>query len=186
MVYGVIDDHFRTLTITITDDTIPDGDGRCYMLGRVLWRVVWYSREFINAQSGFLSSLVDSVVNLMGGIFPELLDRRNDVVEMIVTEEQTFLRTLDRGTEWFKHIAKKLKAKQSTVVSGADDFFLYDTMGFHLDHTKRMAEEVGLTIDESLYKIEMETARERSRAERVSISKHNGSVRLEFEAEETA
>ncbi|CAN8067754.1 unnamed protein product [Agarophyton chilense] len=185
MAYRVIGDHIRTLTFAITDGAVPDSDGRGYVLRRVLRRAVRYGREFLNAPPKFFSSLVDAVVSLMGDAFPELHEKRNHVIEVIAHEETTFLRTLDRGTERFKQIVKDLSAVNSTEISGADAFFLYDTMGFPLDLTQRMAEEVGFTVDESGYAEAMEAAKEMSRADRATRSGVSG-ARLVLEAEETA
>eukprot|EP00177_Eucheuma_denticulatum_P004235 GFKZ01007676.1.p1 GENE.GFKZ01007676.1~~GFKZ01007676.1.p1 ORF type:complete len:966 (+),score=180.97 GFKZ01007676.1:311-3208(+) len=185
MAYRVVGDHIRTLTIALTDGAVPDSDGRGYVLRRILRRAVRYGREFLNAQPGFFAGLVDSVVSSMGQAFPELVEKRDHVVEIIAHEEHTFLRTLDRGTERFKQIAGELGSTGGKVISGTDAFFLYDTMGFPLDLTQRMAEEVGLTVDEEAYHAAMTAAREMSRADRANRSGTAG-VRIVLEAEETA
>eukprot|EP00178_Gracilaria_changii_P013402 TRINITY_DN379_c0_g1_i1.p2 TRINITY_DN379_c0_g1~~TRINITY_DN379_c0_g1_i1.p2 ORF type:complete len:963 (+),score=157.49 TRINITY_DN379_c0_g1_i1:31056-33944(+) len=185
MAYRVIGDHIRTLTLAITDGAVPDSDGRGYVLRRILRRAVRYGREFLNAPPKFFSGLVDSVVSSMGEAFPELLDKRTHVMEVIAHEESTFLRTLDRGTERFKQIVQDLKKTNSTEISGSDAFFLYDTMGFPLDLTQRMAEEVGFTVDEKGYANAMQSAKEMSRADRAMRTGVSG-VRLVLEAEETA
>lgn len=186
MAYRVIGDHIRTLTVAITDGATPDSEGRGYVLRRILRRAVRYGREFLNAPPGFFAHLVDSVVDSMGSMFPELVAKRDHVVEVISIEEETFARTLDRGTDRFKQVAKELKAKNATVVSGTDAFFLYDTMGFPLDLTQRMAEEVGFTVDEKGYNEAMTAAREKSRLDRANRGGINGAARLILEAEETA
>lgn len=185
MAYRVVGDHIRTLTIAITDGAVPDSDGRGYVLRRILRRAVRYGREFLKAPSGFFSGLADAVVESMGDAFPELVEKRDHVVDVLAHEESTFLRTLDRGTDRFKQIAQELKKSNSTVISGADAFFLYDTMGFPLDLTQRIAEEVNLTVDEEGYHAAMNAAREMSRADRANRSGAGG-VRLVLEAEETA
>lgn len=185
MAYRVVGDHIRTLTVAITDGAVPDSDGRGYVLRRILRRAVRYGREFLKAPDGFFSGLADAVVASMGEAFPELREKRDHVVEVLAHEENTFLRTLDRGTERFKQIAEELGKTGGKVVSGADAFFLYDTMGFPLDLTQRMAEEVGLSVDEDAYHQAMDAAREMSRADRANRSGVGG-VRLVLEAEETA
>lgn len=185
MAYRVIGDHIRTLTIALTDGAIPDSEGRGYVLRRVLRRAVRYGREFLNAPPGFFAGLVDSVVSSMGEAFPELVEKRDHVVEVIAHEERVFLRTLDRGTERFKQIAEELAKTGDKIILGTDAFFLYDTMGFPLDLTQRMAEEVGLTVDEEGYHDAMTAAREMSRADRAKRSGVAG-ARLVLEAEETA
>lgn len=185
MAYRVVGDHIRTLTIAVTDGAVPDSDGRGYVLRRILRRAVRYGREFLKAPDGFFSGLADSVVASMGEAFPELYEKRDHVVEILAHEETTFLRTLDRGTERFKQITQELAKTGGNVICGADAFFLYDTMGFPLDLTQRMAEEVNLTVDEEGYHKAMDAAREMSRADRANRSGVGG-VRLVLEAEETA
>lgn len=185
MAYRVVGDHIRTLTIAVTDGAVPDSDGRGYVLRRILRRAVRYGRQFLNAPPKFFASLVDAVVASMGDAFPELIEKRDHVVEVLTHEETTFMRTLDRGTERFQQIAAELKSSKSTVISGADAFFLYDTMGFPLDLTQRMAEEVGLSVDEGGYQEAMAAAKEKSRADRANRADIGG-VRLVLEAEETS
>lgn len=185
MAYRVIGDHIRTLTIAIGDGAVPDSEGRGYVLRRILRRAVRYGRQFLNAPSDFFTRLVDSVVQSLSEIFPELIEKRDNIVEVIKYEEITFLRTLGRGTERFQQITKELKSSSSKVISGADAFFLYDTMGFPLDLTERMAEEVGLSVDVEAYSVAMKNAKAMSRADRATRSTLSG-VRLVLEAEETA
>lgn len=185
MAYRVVADHIRTLSVAIADGAVPDSDGRGYVLRRILRRAVRYGRQFLNAPSDFFSSLTDSVVTSLGEAFPELVEKRDHIVDVIAQEEKTFLRTLDRGTERFAQIAADLKSKGSTVIAGSDAFFLYDTMGFPLDLTERMAEEIGLTVDTKEYHKEMDSAKAKSRADRANRFDLSG-VRLVLEAEETA
>lgn len=185
MAYRVVADHIRTLSIAITDGAVPDSDGRGYVLRRILRRAVRYGRQFLNAPPNFFGQLVDTVVLSLGEAYPELKAKRENVIEIITYEETTFLRTLDRGTERFQQISTELKQKKSTVVSGPDAFFLYDTMGFPLDLTERMAEEVGLTVDVQGYEEAMAEAKAKSRADRANRADISG-VRLVLEAEETA
>lgn len=185
MAYRVVADHIRTLSVAIADGAVPDSEGRGYVLRRILRRAVRYARQFLRAPPNFFSALVDSVVASLGDAFPELVNKRDHIVEVIAHEEATFLRTLDRGTERFEQIVTDLRLKSSTVIAGSDAFFLYDTMGFPLDLTERMAEEIGFTVDVEGYHKEMEAAKAKSRADRASRFDMSG-VRLVLEAEETA
>lgn len=187
MAYRVVADHIRTLAVAISDGAIPDSDGRGYVLRRILRRAVRYARQFLNAPPDFFAKLVDCVVQSLGDIFPELREKKDSVVEIIAHEEQTFLRTLDRGTERFQQIATEVKSKgkKDMVIEGEDAFFLYDTMGFPLDLTQRMAEEVGMSVDVDGYQKAMDEAKAKSRADRANRSELAG-VRIVLEAEETA
>lgn len=185
MAYRVVADHIRTLTIAITDGAVPSAEGRGYVLRRILRRAVRYGRQFLHAPPGFFAGLTDSVVESMGGFFPELVDKREYVKNIVAHEEATFARTLDKGTEKFTAVVQSLRSKGETVVSGADAFFLYDTMGFPLDLTQRMAEEQKLTVDEHGYRVAMTAARNISRADRDARAGLGTGSRIVLEAEET-
>eukprot|EP00172_Hildenbrandia_rubra_P003232 Plantae.Rhodophyta-Hildenbrandia_rubra.ctg4910.p1 GENE.Plantae.Rhodophyta-Hildenbrandia_rubra.ctg4910~~Plantae.Rhodophyta-Hildenbrandia_rubra.ctg4910.p1 ORF type:complete len:914 (+),score=212.20 Plantae.Rhodophyta-Hildenbrandia_rubra.ctg4910:373-3114(+) len=185
MAYRVVADHIRTLSIAITDGAVPSNEGRGYVLRRILRRAVRYGRQFLSAKVGFFAQLVDVVAENMSGFFPELEKKKAYVKEIIEEEERTFATTLDKGTEKFATIVKGLREKGQKVVPGSDAFFLYDTMGFPLDLTQRMAEEQDMTVDVDGYEEAMTTARKRSQQDRSLKSGLGGVDRLTLEADET-
>ncbi|ETW04010.1 alanine-tRNA ligase [Aphanomyces invadans] len=162
MAYRVVADHIRTLTFAISDGAVPSSDGRGYVLRRILRRAVRYGEQFLGAPRGFLSKLVPKVVEMMGAAFPELVTKQSQVIEVILDEEESFGRTLNKGLDRFKKIAAALKAEKKTVVPGEDAFFLYDSMGFPLDLTQLMAEEQGLVVDVAGYDLAMKIQKENS------------------------
>lgn len=185
MAYRVVADHIRTLTFAITDGAIPSNDGRGYVLRRILRRAVRYGQQFLNAPSGFLAQLVPVVVSMLGEAFPELKAKQAEVTEVILDEEQSFGRTLNKGIDRFKKIAQAMREAKKTVVSGEDAFFLYDSMGFPLDLTQIMAEEVGMTVDVKGYEQQMKLQSDRSKMDRKKGG--NSGVRpLVLEANETS
>ncbi|DBA01432.1 TPA: hypothetical protein N0F65_007329 [Lagenidium giganteum] len=190
MAYRVVADHIRTLTFAITDGAIPSNDGRGYVLRRILRRAVRYGQQFLNAPSGFLSELVPVVVEMLGEAFPELKTKQNDVHEIILDEEKSFGRTLNKGIDRFKKIAQAIKEasggdKKKLVVPGEDAFFLYDSMGFPIDLTQIMAEEEGMTVDIKGYEEQMKLQSERSKMDRKKGG-NNGARPLVLEAAETS
>lgn len=185
MAYRVIADHIRTLTFAITDGAVPSNDGRGYVLRRILRRAVRYGQQFLNAPSGFLSKLVPVVVEMLSEAFPELKAKQAEVTEVILDEEVSFGRTLNKGIERFKKIAQTIKEAKGTVVPGEDAFFLYDSMGFPIDLTQIMAEEENLTVDIKGYEEQMKLQSERSKLDRKKGG--NSGVRpLVLEAAETS
>lgn len=190
MAYRVVADHIRTLTFAITDGAMPSNDGRGYVLRRILRRAVRYGQQFLNAPIGFLSELVPVVVSMMKEAFPELADKQNEVQEVILDEEKSFGRTLNKGIERFKKIAQSIKEnsgddKSKLVVPGEDAFFLYDSMGFPLDLTQIMAEEEGMVVDVKGYEEQMKLQSERSKMDRKKGGK-SGVRPLVLEAAETS
>jgi alanyl-tRNA synthetase len=160
--YRVIADHARTLTFALTDGAMPGNEGRGYVLRRILRRAVRYGRQNLGARPGFFSRLAPVVAEHMGEAFPELRRDPGRVAEIILDEEQSFGRTLDRGLKLFIEAAEA--AGPAGRITGEDAFRLYDTYGFPLDLTVLMAEERGLSVDASGFEAEMDKQKERSRA----------------------
>ncbi len=154
----VIADHIRTLTFAIADGATPGNEGRGYVLRRILRRAARFGRK-LNLNKPFMFSLVDILTETMGNVFPEIVTNKENVIKIIKAEEESFNKTLDRGIELFESIAKK----GNKQISGEDVFKLYDTFGFPVDLTNVMAEEKGLTIDETRFNELMNEQKERAR-----------------------
>jgi len=176
--YRVIADHIRTLTFAITDGALPSNVGRGYVLRRILRRAVRYGRQMLNAKPGFFSGLVPVVVENFGDAFPELRNDPARVQAILMDEEDSFGRTLDRGIKLFEKVASEAKGLE---IPGIEAFRLYDTFGFPIDLTALMANERGMIIDMDGYE------RERSKAE--EMSRTGGKVvqkQLALEGEQVA
>ena len=165
----VLADHARTLTFAIADGVIPSNEGRGYVLRRILRRACRYGRQYLNISGNFLASLVDTVVEQMGGAFPEVVDRRDYVVQTVAEEEESFGKTLDRGIEMFQKEAERLAGAGKAELPGDVAFDLYATYGFPVDLTEIMAREVGMTVDHGGYEQAMEAHRAASQGEGASF-----------------
>ena len=179
MAYRVVADHIRTLCFAIADGARPGNEGREYVLRRVLRRAVRYGRQTLNGPEGFFSSLVDVVVERFGHVYPELVEKKDYIRDVIRDEEDSFSRTLIKGIAQFKKFAEATKGKE---LSGKDAFVLYDTFGFPPDLTQLMAEEMEMTVDMAGFEVALEEAKEISRASQ----KKGAAAALKFQAEATA
>ncbi|MBK9097047.1 MAG: alanine--tRNA ligase [bacterium] len=158
----VIADHIRALTFAIADGAVPGNEGRGYVLRRILRRAARYGRK-INLNEPFLYLLVDTLIQTMGDVFPEIKEKKEYVKKVIKGEEESFNATLDRGIELFEEIVEKLNKKKEKVIPGEDVFKLYDTFGFPVDLTNIMAIEKGFTIDEVRFNELMNQQKDRAR-----------------------
>ena len=149
--YRVIADHIRALTFSLTDGARPSNEKRGYVVRSILRRAERYGRQYLGAAKPFLHALVPTVVESMGGPFPELRDHPNKVSETILKEEEAFIRTLDRGLRLFREVAEQTRQAGGKVISGKDAFDLHTTYGFFVDITDQMAAEVGLSVDRRAY-----------------------------------
>jgi alanyl-tRNA synthetase len=160
----VIADHVRTLTFAITDGAVPDKEGRGYVLRRILRRAVRFGWQHLNLHEPFLCKLVDTVVASMGVAFPELRKSPQHVKDVLLDEERSFGRTLERGMALFDEAAARARSDHHGEIRGEDAFKLHDTYGFPIDLTEVMAQEKGLRVDIGEYERLMEDARARARA----------------------
>jgi alanyl-tRNA synthetase len=155
----VIADHVRTLTFAISDGANPSNEGRGYVLRRILRRASRFGRK-LDLHEPFIYKVVETVVQQMGNVFPEIIEKQKHVERVIKSEEESFNATLDRGLEIFEHVVSDLK--QSKEFPGDEAFKLYDTFGFPLDLTELMCEERGLKVDIATFMSLMEEQKLRS------------------------
>lgn len=184
MAYRVIADHIRTLSFAIADGAMPSNEGRGYVLRRVLRRAVRYGRQNLGAELGFFAKLVPIAAEIMGGTFPELIQKQDHITAVIRDEEESFSKTLDKGLQKFNELAESVGADK--VFSGEDAHFLYTTMGFPVDLTELMAEEKGLTVDKDGFEKKMEHERELSTAAHMLKTAAGSGKDMRLVAEQTA
>ncbi|MFZ4621088.1 MAG: alanine--tRNA ligase [Bacteroidota bacterium] len=156
----VIADHIRALTFAIGDGATPSNEGRGYVLRRILRRASRWGRK-LELREPFMYKLVQTLVDTMSDVFPEIKEHQAHIERVIKSEEESFNQTLDRGLEIFEQTVEGLK--QSKVFPGEAAFKLYDTFGFPLDLTQLICSERGLSVDATTFAQLMDEQRERSR-----------------------
>jgi len=161
--FRVIADHIRTLSFSLADGISLGNTGRNYVLRRILRRAVRYGRTlgFSSGQT-FLPDLVDTLIEQMANVFPELKDRADAIKENLQREESSFNETLDRGLTMFEQEVEG----QTGRLSGEFAFKLYDTFGFPIDLTQLLCAERGLKVDMQTFESLMEQQRELGRKAR--------------------
>ncbi len=160
--YRAVADHSRAVAFLIADGVLPGNNGRSYVLRRILRRAAYQGRT-IGFERPFLAGVVDKVIEEMGGVYPELRQRRDFILETTDIEEQQFLRTLSGGMVRLNTVVEQVKVIDGNVIAGSDAFTLKDTYGFPLDLTEKIAAEQGLVVDAAGYEAAMEEQRARGR-----------------------
>jgi len=183
--YRAVADHARTLAFALADGAVPNNAGRGYVLRRILRRAARYGQQILKAEPGFFVKLIPSVVDTFGDSYPELVENKETIMEIIREEEEAFSVMLDRGISFFSDLKDELNEDGLKEVPGSKAFFLYDTLGFPIDLTEQMAEEAGFAVDVTGFEGAMEAQKQRSRDAR-NAAKAGGSTRLELIAEQTS
>ena len=133
-------DHIRACCHLISDNVIPDRDGRGYVLRRIIRR----SSRFLykcDIKEPFLFSCADLVCKTSID-FPELKANLKLITETIKTEEVNYLNTLGKGIDMIDNHLKKKKSLDAEIV-----FTLYDTYGFPYEITEEIATEHNIKLD---------------------------------------
>jgi len=161
----VVVDHIRAVSFAIADGQLPSNGGAGYVIRRILRRGISYSYRFLDMKEPFLYKLVAVLQEQMGPFFPELEKQGKLVGEVIKSEEDSFLKTIENGLIRVEKLIQQTIADNQKVLPSEEVFELYDTYGFPDDLTRIIAEEKGLTIDVKGFKAEMEKQKLRSKAD---------------------
>ena len=156
-------DHLRAVAFSIADGQLPGNAKAGYVIRRILRRAVRYAYTFLGQKEAFLYKLLPILVQEMGNAFPELAAQQELIGRVMKEEEDSFLRTLDKGINLLNGDMDELKAHLMTELDGISAFRLFDTYGFPLDLTELICRENDYTVDEKGFNEEMQKQKERAR-----------------------
>ena len=159
----VVADHIRTIAFSITDGQLPSNAKAGYVIRRILRRAVRYGYTFLGQKQAFMYRLIPTLIDNMGGAYPELAAQQTLVERVIKEEEEAFLRTLETGIRLLDKVMADARTAGTTEVSGVEAFTLYDTYGFPLDLTELILRENGMTANIAEFNAEMQKQKERAR-----------------------
>ncbi len=159
----VIADHLRAVAFSIADGQLPGNAKAGYVIRRILRRAVRYAYTFLDQKEAFIYKILPVLIDEMGDAYPELPGQRELIGRVIKEEEDSFLRTLDKGISMLAAAIEELKMQGKNVLDGTQAFRLFDTFGFPLDLTELICRENGVTVDEKQFDEEMQKQKARAR-----------------------
>ena len=157
---NVIADHIRSCAFLIVDGVLPSNEGRGYVLRRIIRRAVRHGHQ-LGVKEPFFFRLTGKLSDIMGGAYPELVERRQFVETVLKEEEEQFARTLENGMGILEREIANLKGD---TLPGETVFQLYDTYGFPADLTADVVREHELKIDMKGFQAAMDQQRSSARA----------------------
>ncbi|WP_107039043.1 alanine--tRNA ligase [Brumimicrobium mesophilum] len=160
----VIADHVRAIAFSISDGQLPSNTGAGYVIRRILRRAVRYGYQTLKMNEPFLAPLSKVLIAEMGEAFPELVDNKTLIENVIREEEMSFFKTLEQGIKRIEIIIENQKEEGIKEIPGAQVFELYDTFGFPFDLTALMAREAGMTLDQAGFDKALQAQKDRSRS----------------------
>ncbi|HEY2773908.1 MAG TPA: alanine--tRNA ligase [Candidatus Binatia bacterium] len=159
--FRVLADHSRAVSFMITDGIEPGNEGRGYVLRRLLRRAARHGKN-LGLGDTFLYRICDTVVDVMGDAYEELVRDRTKILDTVRDEEERFAVTLDRGLVHLDSEVARL-AIGVTRLPGDVAFRLYDTYGFPVDMTDDILRSRGIAVDRDGFEAALEQQRERGR-----------------------
>src|SRR5437899_933000 len=154
--HRVLADHGRGMTFLVSDGVTPSNEGRGYVLRRVIRRAAQHGLR-IGMEAPFIGDLAGVVIDQMGDAYPELVEHRRQIQQVLAAEEERFGETLERGMKLFEEAASRGE------ITGNDAFTLQATYGFPIELTQELARERGLEVNDEEFTRLMEGHREISR-----------------------
>ena len=175
----VVADHIRSCAFLVVDGVTPSNEGRGYVLRRIIRRALRHGYN-LGAKGSFFHKLVESLANVMGEAYPELISMHQQITDTIRKEEEQFARTLDNGMGVLETALQTLSGDQ---LPGELIFQLYDTYGFPTDLTNDIARERGYRMDMQGYEQCMEAQRKRARSASQFGLDYSDTIRVEGSTE---
>jgi len=175
----VVADHIRSCAFLVVDGVTPSNEGRGYVLRRIIRRALRHGYN-LGAKGSFFHKLVESLANVMGEAYPELISMQQQITDTIRKEEEQFARTLDNGMGVLETALQTLSGDQ---LPGELIFQLYDTYGFPTDLTNDIARERGYRMDMQGYEQCLEAQRKRARSASQFGLDYSDTIRVEGSTE---
>jgi alanyl-tRNA synthetase len=158
----IVADHSRGAAFLIADGVVPSNEDRGYILRRIMRRAIQQGRT-LGLEAPWLGRFAQRTIEAMGDAYPELVAERETIARWVGDEEESFGRTLERGTELLERLVAEAKESGTSWIDAADAFKLHDTFGFPYDLTKELLAEQGLSVDDGGFEELMEEQRQRAR-----------------------
>jgi alanyl-tRNA synthetase len=159
----IVADHSRGAAFLIADGVVPSNEDRGYILRRIMRRAIQQGRT-LGLEAPWLGRFAERAIEIMGEAYPELVAERETIARWVGDEEESFGRTLERGSELLEELVAEAKERETSWIDAADAFKLHDTYGFPYDLTKELVAERGLSVDDSGFEELMEEQRQRARS----------------------
>jgi alanyl-tRNA synthetase len=153
----VIADHLRGATFLAVDGVTPSNKEQGYVMRRLVRRAIRQAFD-LGIEQNFLEEIVPVIADLYHKEFPEVAEKRQEVIDILVREEKIFRQTLRNGIHELQKLAKD-------GLTGAEVFKLYDTYGFPVELSLEEAYSQGVDVDENWreqFDAKMAEQRERS------------------------
>jgi len=166
----VIADHLRGATFLAVDGVRPSNKEQGYVMRRLLRRAIRFAFE-LGIEQNFLEQVVPVIADLYVADYPEVAEKRQEVIDILVREEKVFRQTLRKG------VSELRKMAGDGSLDGNHIFVLYDTYGFPVELSVEEAALQGIAVKEDWHqKFEACMQEQRQRSQTASKGTFKGGL----------
>ncbi|MGC1177193.1 MAG: alanine--tRNA ligase-related protein [Candidatus Saccharimonadales bacterium] len=131
----VIADHLRAATFLAVDGITPSNKEQGYVMRRLLRRAIRFAFE-LGIEQNFLEQIVPVIADLYTEDFPEVVQAREKIIEVLTREEKAFRQTLRKA---LKELDRISQTKQSVwKLKGSEEYY---------DHKREITGPKKISID---------------------------------------
>jgi alanyl-tRNA synthetase len=164
----IVADHVRGSVELLADGVVPSNEDRGYILRRIMRRAIQQGRV-LGLEAPYLGRFAERVIEILGGVHPQLAGERETILGWVTNEEQSFGRTLERGTELLRRLIDEAREQGTSWIDAEDAFRLHDTYGFPYEMTKELLADHSLSVDDAGFEALMDRQREKARSGGTSV-----------------
>jgi len=158
----IIAEHLRSSMMIIADGGIPSNLDRGYILRRLIRRMIRHMNK-LSINYSLLPELIKLNIQILKGMYPELEEKQNKIIQVILEEKDKFIKTLENGEKEFYKAVEKAKINNKNILDGDTVFHLYETYGFPPEITIELAKEEGFEVELNKFNILFKKHQEKSR-----------------------
>jgi alanyl-tRNA synthetase len=142
----IVADHTRASTFILSEGVVPSNEGRGYIPRRLLRKVIAITTQ-AGAADFDVRDVASVVIERMRDSYPQLAERRNQILELLAREQRDFGRVVRRGLDQLAVLAED----PGFEITGEDAFTLFATHGMPVDLIRDFVAERGGSLDEQRF-----------------------------------
>ncbi len=156
--FRIVADHIKSAVFLVTAGVIPSNVDRGYILRRLIRRAVRFSDQ-LGIKKELVTAVADSNIEIYKDIYPEVLENKKIIHEVLEKEEKKFRDTLAEGLK---------------LIGKASPFDLFQTYGFPPELTEEILRQKGQIMDWDGFRQKMKEHQAKSRT--ASAGKFKGGL----------
>jgi alanyl-tRNA synthetase len=137
----IISDHLRGAVFLAVDGVRPSNKEQGYVMRRFIRRAIRKAFD-LGVEQNLLAEIIPVIADIFNDDYPEVAEKRDEIIEVLVKEEKVFRQTLNKGLREFSRFA-------INGLTGVELFTLYDTFGFPVELSVEEAQKQNIDLSKN-------------------------------------